>query len=148
MLRHSWKLLHPTYDILPLDGRCMLRPRRQESLGINDAASPSTIFILIIIVIAATERPNRSLFLRDSLRPSMSARVLPYTSTTMGPNQDHHDTSPPTSPTRLKGTQSPMSIDLSSVPPLIPPSPPSNTLIITVRHPSAPSPAPSVLRNY
>ncbi|KAL8848516.1 MAG: hypothetical protein Q9221_006475 [Calogaya cf. arnoldii] len=44
----------------------------------------------------------------------------------------HH--SPPTSPTSSlgsKGTRTPLSLDLSAVPPLITPSPPSNTLLIT-----------------
>ncbi|KAL8953895.1 MAG: hypothetical protein Q9222_000269 [Ikaeria aurantiellina] len=43
-------------------------------------------------------------------------------------------TSPPTSPgssPKSKGTRTPLSLDLSSVPPLTSPSPPSNTLLIT-----------------
>ncbi|KAL8734698.1 MAG: hypothetical protein Q9166_001354 [cf. Caloplaca sp. 2 TL-2023] len=47
--------------------------------------------------------------------------------------QDSH-TSPPVSPTsspELKGTRTPLSLDLSAIPPLTSPSPPSNTLLIT-----------------
>ncbi|KAI4170370.1 MAG: hypothetical protein LQ343_004992 [Gyalolechia ehrenbergii] len=46
--------------------------------------------------------------------------------------------SPPSSPPSIpksKGTDTPLSLDLSAVPPLTSPSPPSNTLLITVSHP-------------
>jgi hypothetical protein len=80
------------------------------------------------------QRANFDIRLALSLRPPLTSAT--YTHSTASPHRhiaNMQATIP--SPQRSRassGTKSPLSLDLSNLPPLVEPSPPSNTLIITV----------------
>ncbi|KAL9612239.1 MAG: hypothetical protein Q9167_003152 [Letrouitia subvulpina] len=113
-----------------------LRKRKFEVLFLPDPIGSLYCATLILNKFLQLQGLENSNFLTNHLLRPLFSLLFPLNSVGQAAplNMTNQHSSPPTSLTSSpasRGSKTPLSLDLSSLPPLIAPSPPSNTLIIT-----------------